>query len=223
MKAIDRLRTGLSTYRETSRIAYESIQSYIPELHSIVVAMLEVYGDATADEIQVVTGLGGSTVRPRIIELQAVGVIIDTPLRRPTRTGRPAKVIKLAPEYRPEGPMIQEKLLELEIDELVEAGDLDAQILRYAALKADLKILEAQAKRFGAKIIAQLFEQGQVDYAVDDAGKASIGTKTTRTIQPGLLLANGVDAHTIEACTKVSTSDPFLTWRRKGEKETEAD
>jgi hypothetical protein len=120
-------------------------------------------------------------------------------------------------------PVIQEKLLELEIDELVEAGDLDAQILRYAALKADLKILEAQAKRFGAKIIAQLFEQGQVDYAVDDAGKASIGTKTTRTIQPGLLLANGVDAHTIEACTKVSTSDPFLTWRRKGEKETEAD
>lgn len=114
--------------------------------------------------------------------------------------------------------MIQPELLELEIDELIAADDLDAAVLRYGSLKADLSVLETQAKRLGAHIVAKLFEQGETRYAIEDVGSGTIGDKVTRTIQPGILLAHGVEASVIEAATKVSHSAPFFTWRRKGEK-----
>lgn len=46
----------------------------------------------TDDQIQVITGLNGSSARPRRIELFAAGLVRPTDETRPTRTGRKATV-----------------------------------------------------------------------------------------------------------------------------------
>lgn len=59
-----------------------------------VLAYLESCGDrgATDEEIQDGTGLGGSTERPRRIELERRGLIFKSESERPTRSGRNAAV-----------------------------------------------------------------------------------------------------------------------------------
>ena len=48
----------------------------------------------TADEIQVATGLGGDTVRPRLMELHDQGLIeASETVKRPTRKGKLARAI----------------------------------------------------------------------------------------------------------------------------------
>ena len=55
-------------------------------------------GDATCDEVEVGTGMSHQSCSVPIAELRAAGRLIDTGHRRPTRTGRSARVHAAAPE-----------------------------------------------------------------------------------------------------------------------------
>lgn len=79
---------------ETSEDAAAMIQPYLNGLRAKVLAFIEEQGlhGATADEVEIGTGLKGSTVRPRLIELQIVRRIVRLADTRVTRSGRQARV-----------------------------------------------------------------------------------------------------------------------------------
>lgn len=52
---------------------------------------------ATRDEIEQALNMGGNTVRPRVTELLGAGLIIATTATRPTRSGKAAEVLTIAP------------------------------------------------------------------------------------------------------------------------------
>jgi hypothetical protein len=78
----------------TSDAAAASIKPILNELQARVLAFLREQGDAgaTAQEIESGAGLGGSTVRPRLIELRRRGDVVDSGRTRPTASGRQAAV-----------------------------------------------------------------------------------------------------------------------------------
>ncbi len=81
---------------ETSRAAASQIREHAPILRQRILDYIRDRGvnGATADEIEVATGLAGNTVRPRLCELRG-GLepqILDSHLTRKTRTGRQAVV-----------------------------------------------------------------------------------------------------------------------------------
>ena len=77
----------------TSKVAAKRL-TVSEEQRRQVLAFLGSCGDrgATDEEIQDGTGLGGSTERPRRVELERRGLIFKSELERPTRSGRNAAV-----------------------------------------------------------------------------------------------------------------------------------
>lgn len=82
----------------TSRAAAEAIKPALNALQSRVLAVirLEPSWGATDEDICTVTGLKGSTVRPRRIELCEKGLIKDSGKTRATKRGRQATVWTVA-------------------------------------------------------------------------------------------------------------------------------
>lgn len=85
---------ALSNDTETSDAAARTVAPRRTKYQRIVLAALA-QGDATADELELRTGLRGNTVRPRLVELVEANVIERTDQRRPTRTGSMAFVYQL--------------------------------------------------------------------------------------------------------------------------------
>lgn len=81
---------------ETSREAAEAITADCSRLQRAVLAFLQLRSDygATRQEIEQCLNLTGNTVRPRIKELEAKGLIEVTEATRLTSSGRRANVIK---------------------------------------------------------------------------------------------------------------------------------
>lgn len=79
---------------DTSRDAAANIREHLGRLEFVVFAAVACARDAgvTNDEIEVITGLAGNTVRPRIVRLREMGLVRDSQRRRPTRSGRAAVV-----------------------------------------------------------------------------------------------------------------------------------
>jgi hypothetical protein len=61
-------------------------------MRASVFRLLHEYGPHTDQEIQLALGMGGSTERPRRIELVEALLVRDSGQRRPTRSGRMAVV-----------------------------------------------------------------------------------------------------------------------------------
>lgn len=78
---------------ETSKDAARRIESSAATLRARVLKYLNEHpSGATDDEIQEGLVMEGSTERPRRIELQRMGMVIDSGTRRQTRSGRSAVV-----------------------------------------------------------------------------------------------------------------------------------
>ncbi len=78
--------------RDTSKDAAKSIIGSATSLRRVVYDVIKCLGGCTDEEIEVETGLTGSTVRPRRRELVLSGAIVDSGERRKTRSGRTAAV-----------------------------------------------------------------------------------------------------------------------------------
>lgn len=95
MRALAR-RPALSNSVETSDAAARAVEPKRTKMQIVVMeAIARNGGDATADEIQVLTGLSGDSVRPRLIELCAVNALEKTDRKRQTRMGNDAFVYKM--------------------------------------------------------------------------------------------------------------------------------
>lgn len=77
---------------KTSKAAAESMIGSASSLRRLVYDVIKHLGGCTDDEIEVETGLSGSTVRPRRRELVLSGAIVESGERRKTRSGRTAAV-----------------------------------------------------------------------------------------------------------------------------------
>lgn len=79
---------------DTSREAAESLVDALPQLQSLVYGFIRGrgLGGATCDEVEVGLGLRHQTASARVYELANKGLIIDSGLRRRTRSGRRAAV-----------------------------------------------------------------------------------------------------------------------------------
>lgn len=80
--------------------AHRSIVSTKESLRRRVIAYVRARGDlgATSDEIEVGLGLPHQTVSARITEAKAGGELVPSGVRRPTRSGRNASVLVVAPD-----------------------------------------------------------------------------------------------------------------------------
>jgi hypothetical protein len=79
---------------DTSNAAADSMIDHVGRLQGEVIDQIRqrhLHG-ATCDEIEVALGLAHQTVSPRVYELHKKGLIVDSGLRRKTRSGRGAKV-----------------------------------------------------------------------------------------------------------------------------------
>lgn len=65
-----------------------------PTLRDLVLGYLELHGELTADEIAADLGYSVLSIRPRVTELGALGLIYDTGITRKNASGRPAIVWK---------------------------------------------------------------------------------------------------------------------------------
>lgn len=78
---------------DTSQAAAESQKPHFNRLERQVLRVISQSPDGmTADEIELMTELGGNTVRPRIWALTRRGLLRDSGKRRLTRKGRKAVV-----------------------------------------------------------------------------------------------------------------------------------
>lgn len=83
-------------HSETSRAAAEAIAPKIGPMHEQIIEHLACIGGATDEEMQRHIRMSPNTQRPRRRELQLMGRIVDSGLRRPTSSGRDAVVWTLA-------------------------------------------------------------------------------------------------------------------------------
>lgn len=83
--------------RATSKAAHDQIQPSIGELHERIVRRL-VDGGLTDEELQERLGMAANTERPRRVELEEAGRVIDSGQRRKTKSGRAAVVWILTPD-----------------------------------------------------------------------------------------------------------------------------
>src|SRR5262245_12590037 len=82
---------------DTSIDAADSLdESLLSVLRARIFALIDVRGDhgATCDEVEVVLGLRHQTASARVRELSLGGFIFDTGKRRPTRSGRGARIYR---------------------------------------------------------------------------------------------------------------------------------
>lgn len=85
----------LTMFSETSRQAQIAIAPHRESLREKVYRFIRSKGTegATREEIELGLGMGGSTVRPRVKELLAAGLIVASSERRKTRSGLGAEVL----------------------------------------------------------------------------------------------------------------------------------
>lgn len=79
---------------DTSRAAAEAIRPHVLRQQDRVLASISArHSDGmTCDEVEVALGLSHQTASARIRDLVKAGAIVDSDIRRPTRTGRKAAV-----------------------------------------------------------------------------------------------------------------------------------
>ena len=82
---------------DTSAAAYESLTE--PTLANLKKRVYDYIasrpqGEATCDEVEIGTGLSHQTASARVRDLVKAGLIVDTGARRPTRSGRGARVYR---------------------------------------------------------------------------------------------------------------------------------
>ena len=84
----------------TSQAALASVEPNVTKVQRLILKTLRNAGKLgmTDHEMQLFTGLNGSTQRPRRIELERQGLVFDSGLTRETSTGRQA-TIWLAKEF----------------------------------------------------------------------------------------------------------------------------
>ena len=84
----------MTTTQDTSLAALESVQPAVPTIQQRILNYIVERGvnGATADEIEAALNIPGSTIRPRIRELEWDDLIQWTPATRLTRRGRKANV-----------------------------------------------------------------------------------------------------------------------------------
>lgn len=80
----------------TSLAAFNSITSEAPLLRHLCLEALEEHGPSTADEIAMNLNRSVLSIRPRFTELLQRNAITDTGERRTNRSGRSAKVWRIA-------------------------------------------------------------------------------------------------------------------------------
>jgi hypothetical protein len=90
------------------------------------------------------------------------------------------------------------------------ADQRNDKLVELAALKAEIKALEAREEQLSEALMTGLFEEGLLEYEIPGQLVARVQTKVTRTLQATELIARGVAADVIEAATKVTTSSPSL-------------
>jgi predicted transcriptional regulator len=83
--------------REAPSTSLEAAQSLADAMTGLRAKVLDAvraagYEGLTADELEQATNLGGSTIRPRILELRELGYVVRTDRKRKTASGRQAYV-----------------------------------------------------------------------------------------------------------------------------------
>ena len=76
----------------TSRAAAESMKEAAVTQRQRVLAYLQQHGGHTDEEMQYALDMLGSTQRPRRLELQRAGLVVDSGAKRKTMSGRLATV-----------------------------------------------------------------------------------------------------------------------------------
>jgi hypothetical protein len=94
---------ALAIYRETSRLAWESVAGELAEVDRRIFGIIASQNGATCDEIEVVTGFKYQTAAAQIRHMTEAGLLRAGEQKRPTRSGRKAIVWVLGLR-RPEQP-----------------------------------------------------------------------------------------------------------------------
>lgn len=84
-----------TNHTPTSDAAAVAIEPSAATLRGVVLRFIEQQGNygATREEIQLGTGLGGDTVRPRVWELEKAALVKGSGITRPTKSGKQAEVL----------------------------------------------------------------------------------------------------------------------------------
>lgn len=86
-------------HSDTSVAAAEAIEPTAATLRMAVLGVIAARGSATDEEIQTELGIPGNTQRPRRVELCEAGRVVDSGMRRRTKSGRLAVVWIIKPEW----------------------------------------------------------------------------------------------------------------------------
>ena len=86
-------------HSDTSVAAAKAIDATSAALRLAVLGVIEARGSATGEEIQIELGIPGNTQRPRRVELCEAGRVVDSGMRRRTKSGRQAAVWIIKPEW----------------------------------------------------------------------------------------------------------------------------
>jgi predicted ArsR family transcriptional regulator len=81
---------------DTSRDAAESMRPHVSELEREILEFVRSDGGATCDEVEDCMGIAHQTASARLKGLADKGLIKDSGARRPTRSGRAARVYVVA-------------------------------------------------------------------------------------------------------------------------------
>jgi transcription initiation factor IIE alpha subunit len=81
---------------DTSYAAARSVRHSAPAQREAVFATLYARGPSTAEELEIILGLAGNSIRPRLVELRRDGRVVDTGRRRRTQSQRYAVVWAVA-------------------------------------------------------------------------------------------------------------------------------
>lgn len=87
---------GFKGSLETGRAGAEAVTPKLKTRHAEVLADLAAHGPSTAEDIAARTDRHWYVTRPRISELKAQGLVVETGERRPTEMGGKTHVVRLA-------------------------------------------------------------------------------------------------------------------------------
>jgi DNA-binding transcriptional ArsR family regulator len=91
----DDICAGYHRGADTSRAANPSAAEKRVQRLRVYAGIRQAYGGATCDELEVALDMRHQTASARITELRKDGLIVDTGLRRATRSGRSARVYEI--------------------------------------------------------------------------------------------------------------------------------
>ena len=103
MRTRDSYRRLRQVYEDTSRLAWESVQQYLPAVDAAILRVLLEQDGATCDEIERVTGLKHQTVSAQLAHLREANLVAKSGHLRRTGSGRSAHVYIVAPVVAPAG------------------------------------------------------------------------------------------------------------------------